>query len=264
MNRFITKLIPLAAILLLPIMAQAQDTSSAMRGRILDDAGAPVAGAEIIIQDMRTGSQRRLQSNDTGTFLATNLSVGGPYSVTVNNERTVEVPSISLGETYNLTVRLGEEIEEIIAVGQARQAFEVTSGPTATFSEYDLDSAVAFNRDIKDVYAIDPRLNLDGFQINCAGKHPRFNNITLDGVSHQDRFGLNSNGYSTATGMPFPFDAIQQVSVELAPFDVKYGGFSACNINAVTKSGSKTSGKRMFSTSTRPKASERISSTIWI
>jgi hypothetical protein len=206
MNRFITKLIPLAAILLLPIMAQAQDTSSAMRGRILDDAGAPVAGAEIIIQDMRTGSQRRLQSNDTGTFLATNLSVGGPYSVTVNNERTVEVPSISLGETYNLTVRLGEEIEEIIAVGQARQAFEVTSGPTATFSEYDLDSAVAFNRDIKDVYAIDPRLNLDGFQINCAGKHPRFN--------------------------------IQQVSVELAPFDVKYGGFSACNINAVTKSGS--------------------------
>ena len=238
MNRFFGKLLPLAALLIVPMMAQAQDTSSAMRGRILDDSGAPVAGAAVIIQDMRTGSQRRLQSNDTGTFLATNLSVGGPYSVTVNDEQTVEVASISLGETYNLTIRLGEAIEEIVALGQMGQAFEVTAGPTATFGEYELDSAVAFNRDIKDVYAIDPRLNLDGFQINCAGKHPRFNNITLDGVSHQDRFGLNSNGYSTATGMPFPYDAIQQVSVELAPFDVKYGGFSACNINAVTKSGS--------------------------
>ena len=61
--------------------------------------------------------------------------------------------------------------------------------------------------------------------------------ITLDGVSHNDRFGLNSNGYSTATGMPFPYDAIQMVSVELAPFDTNYGGFSACNVNAVTKRG---------------------------
>ena len=128
MNRFFGKLLPLAALLIVPMMAQAQDTSSAMRGRILDDSGAPVAGAAVIIQDMRTGSQRRLQSNDTGTFLATNLSVGGPYSVTVNDEQTVEVASISLGETYNLTIRLGEAIEEIVALGQMGQAFEVTAG----------------------------------------------------------------------------------------------------------------------------------------
>jgi hypothetical protein len=69
------------------------------------------------------------------------------------------------------------------------------------------------------------------------GMHPRFNSVTLDGISTNDRFGLNSNGYSTATGMPFPYDAIEQVAVELAPFDVTYGGFSACNINAVTKTG---------------------------
>jgi len=57
------------------------------------------------------------------------------------------------------------------------------------------------------------------------------------GVSQADRFGLNENGYATAVGMPFPFDAIEQVAIELAPFDVTYGGFSACIINAVTKSG---------------------------
>src|SRR5690606_11810716 len=104
-----------------------------------------------------------------------------------------------------------------------------------------MQTSVAFNRDIVDVYSIDPRINLDneddGFAINCGGKHPRFNSITLDGVSQDDRFGLNENGYSTAVGMPFPYDAVEQVAVELAPFDVTYGGFSACNINAVTKSG---------------------------
>ncbi len=238
MNRVISKLLPLAALLVLPMMAQAQDTSSAMRGRILDEAGAPVAGASVVVEDLRTGVQRNYQSNNTGTFLAARLPVGGPYRVTVNNSQSVDVPSIAVGDTYNLTVTLLPPMEEIIALGTPQQFIETAPGPSATFGLQDLDSAVAFNRDIKDVYSIDPRLNLDGFEINCAGKHPRFNAITLDGVSHSDRFGLNTNGYSTATGMPFPFDAIQQVSVELAPFDTKYGGFSACNINAVTKSGS--------------------------
>ena len=238
MKSYINRLLPLVAILLIPVFAQAQETSSAMRGRVVGSDGSPQAGASIVIQDLRTGSERTLQSNSSGTFFATNLRVGGPYRVTVNGTQSVEVDSIGLGETYNLTVNLQDgAIEEIVAVGQQSETFETTTGPTATFGAYELDSAVAFNRDIKDVYAIDPRLNLDGFQVNCAGKHPRFNNITLDGVSHSDRFGLNTNGYSTATGMPFPFDAIQQVSVELAPFDTKYGGFSACNMNAVTKSG---------------------------
>ncbi len=78
-----------------------------------------------------------------------------------------------------------------------------------------------FERDISEVYGIDPSLNVDneddGFEINCGGKHPRFNSITLDGVSQNDRFGLNSNGYSTAVGMPFPYDAIEQVLVDTTP-----------------------------------------------
>ena len=238
MNRVITKLLPLAAILLLPMLAQGQDTASSLRGKVFDESGNPLAGASVIVEDLRTGNDRTYTTNSTGTFLAGRLPAGGPYLVTINGTQSVEVGSIELGETFQLTVNMLPPMEEIIATGRVLDAIDTTSGPTATFSLEDLDSAVSFNRDIKDVYTIDPRLNLDGFQINCAGKHPRFNSITLDGVSHNDRFGLNSNGYSTSTGMPFPFDAIEQVSVELAPFDANYGGFSACNVNAVTKSGS--------------------------
>lgn len=234
----------LAAMLLaVPVAGNAQETASSIRGRIVDMNGAVISGAAITVEDTRTGVVRGYSTNDSGVFLATNLPVGGPYRVIVNGVKSVVVDSIALGDTYSLSVSLqtAGEFEEIIVMGQAADLADVAAGPAATFSNFDLDTAVAFSRDLTDVYGVDPRLNIDfdgrSPVTNCGGKHPRFNSVTLDGMSQSDRFGLNQNGYSTATGMPFPYDAIQQIAVELAPFDVTYGGFSACNINAVTKSG---------------------------
>ena len=164
----------------------------------------------------------------------------------VNQTRTVVVESISVSTVYNLTIEMGpvQLSETVEVVGETQALVDVAPGPAATFNTFEVDTAPAFNRDIVEVYGIDPRINIDneagGFQVNCAGKHPRFNSVTLDGVSYNDRFGLNSNGYNTAVGMPFPFDGVAQVAVEMAPIDVTYGGFSACNINAVTKSGTNT------------------------
>jgi len=243
-RRKLTRFAALASLLItLPVAGFAQETTSNIRGKVLDPAGNPVADATIVVQDTRSGATRTATSGSDGTFFATRLLPGGPYKVTVNGVKTVEVPLISVGDTYNLTVNLQTEaeIEEIVTIGQAAEIVEVAAGPAATFSLADLENAVSFSRDISDVYGIDPRLMIDseddGFGVNCAGKHPRFNNVTLDGVSQTDRFGLNDNGYSTAVGMPFPYDAIEQIAVELAPFDVTYGSFSACNINSVTKAG---------------------------
>ncbi|HLU04925.1 MAG TPA: TonB-dependent receptor, partial [Woeseiaceae bacterium] len=234
----------LVAIMLLttPVAGFAQETASSIRGRVVDSGGEPVDNATVIVTDTRTSVSRTYSTNASGNFFASNLPVGGPYRVVVEGAEPVEVPSIALGDVYSLTVEVPDEgVEEIVVVGTAVQGIDVAAGPAATFDSFDMQTSVAFNRDIVDVYSIDPRINLDneddGFAINCGGKHPRFNSITLDGVSQDDRFGLNENGYSTAVGMPFPYDAVEQVAVELAPFDVTYGGFSACNINAVTKSG---------------------------
>ncbi len=244
-NRSIRNLgrIALAAFMLLaiPVAGFAQDTTSAIRGKIYDETGATVAGASVIVEDTRTGVLRTYTSNSSGAFLATNLGVGGPYRVTVAGTKSVVVDSVALGETYNLTINMqsAAAVEEIVVIGQSAAFVDTAAGPSATFSSYDMETAVAFDRDIKEVYAADPRMNLDvdGFQMNCVGQHNRFNSITMDGVSQNDRFGLNGNGYSTATGMPFPYGGIEQIAVELAPFDVTYGGFSACNINVVSKSG---------------------------
>ena len=102
-----------------------------------------------------------------------------------------------------------------------------------------MQDATAANRDLKIVVRIDPRIYINetnAGDIQCGGANPRFNSLTVDGVRMNDNFGLNSSGYPTER-MPFSYDAIEQVAVEFAPFDVQYGGFTACNINAVTKSG---------------------------
>jgi hypothetical protein len=231
------------ALLAVPVASNAQETTSAIRGKINDPNGAPVAGATIVVEDLRSGTTRTVSTNTDGVFFAARLLPGGPYRVTVNGTDSSQIPSISVGDTYNFAMNLqaDETIEEIVTFGKASEIADVAAGPAATFSLADLENTVAFGRDIADVYGVDPRLMIDidedGLSINCGGKHPRFNSTTLDGVNMGDRFGLNDNGYATAVGMPFPYDGIEQVSVELAPFDVTYGGFSACIINSVTKSG---------------------------
>ncbi|MCH9004673.1 MAG: carboxypeptidase regulatory-like domain-containing protein [Proteobacteria bacterium] len=237
-------LVAFAAIVMLavPVAGNAQETTSSIRGKVLDSSGNVMAGASVVVEDTRSGVDRSYSTNNSGVFLATRLLPGGPYRVTVNNTETVRVASINVGDIYSLTINMtGAAMEEIIAIGRRGELVEVAAGPSATFNLADLQNSVSFGRDIADVYGIDPRLMIDvdedGIGVNCGGKHPRFNATTLDGVSQADRFGLNENGYATAVGMPFPYDAIEQVAVELAPFDVTYGGFSACIINAVTKSG---------------------------
>ena len=88
----------LAAIGTLSGELAAQDTSSGIRGRLVDGSGSPLANATVVVQDSRTGATRTLESNNTGTFYATNLPVGGPYIVTINNSKTVTIDSIQLGD----------------------------------------------------------------------------------------------------------------------------------------------------------------------
>ncbi len=224
-------------------VAYAAETTSSIKGNVYDTSGSPVSGAVVTVEDLRTSVQRQYTTNEAGAFLASRLPVGGPYKVVTPGADSAIVDSITLGEIYNLTIDVlaAPTMEEVIVTGENVNMVVTAAGPSATFAAEQIATAVALNRDISEVYQIDPRINLDnqddGFAINCAGKNPRFNSITLDGVSQNDRFGLNDNGYSTAMGMPFPYDGVRQVAVELAPFDVTYGGFSACNINAVTKTG---------------------------
>ena len=226
-----------------PLVSSAQQTTSSIRGTVTTPDGAG-ANATVRVTDTRTGSSRSVSTNAAGTFSASGLRVGGPYTVSIDSDayadQTVNDIYVQLGDTYTFSVQLGRDVtEEIVVTAAAIKRAEVALGPSSSYNLADLEGAPAINRDIKDLIRIDPRIYVDEADvegIQCNGTNPRFNSLTVDGVKLNDNFGLNRSGYPTQR-MPFPYDAIQQVAVELAPFDVQYGGFTACNVNAVTKSG---------------------------
>lgn len=227
--------------------AMAQETSSGINGRVIGPQGAPAAGTVITVKHVPTGSVKTITANANGQFSLSGLRVGGPYEITMDSDKfedaTITDVYLSLSEPLNLSnFQLSSEADveriEVTASQIASIAFG-QKGPSSNFSLEDLQNAPAINRDIKDLVRADPRVYIDeSFSdgIQCAGASPRFNSLTLDGMRLNDNFGLNSNGYPTES-IPFSYDAIEQVAVELAPFDVEYGGFTACNINAVTKAG---------------------------
>jgi hypothetical protein len=227
--------------------AMAQETSSAITGVITGPQGNPAAGTVVTITHVPSGSTRTTTVGSNGQFSAKGLRVGGPYRIAFDSDRfkdqTIDGVFLQLGEspTLDLALQSNSDIEVISVTGGAIAAVEFgNTSPGSVFNLTDLEQAASADRDIKDLVRIDPRINIeesDGEEaIICGGNNPRFSSLTVDGVRMNDSFGLNFNGYPT-TRMPFSFDSIDQVAVELAPFDVQFGGFTACNINAVTKSG---------------------------
>ena len=238
------------AVLILSLLtstALAIETSSGVRGVVTDESGNPLADASITIRNEGTSLSRSATTNAQGVFSIRNLPVDNDYAVTVRRTgfgtQTLRDVALVLCETTDLSFGLSvaSGVEEMVVTG-TRITSQVAVGPNAAFGLKELETLPSINRNITDVLRVDPRIFVDESRgdinaVQCGGKNSRFNSLTLDGVRNNDSFGLNSNGYPTER-MPFSYDAINQVAVELAPFDVKYGGFSACNINAVTKSGS--------------------------
>ncbi|WJG08809.1 TonB-dependent receptor [Aliiglaciecola sp. LCG003] len=227
--------------------AMAQETSSSIAGKITGPTGDAAVGTVLTIKHVPSGTVKTVVVNAAGQFSAKGLRVGGPYTVTVDSDKfedaTVDNVFLTLGETlpFELALNSQQNIERIAVTAAQVSSYDFGQiGPGTTFSLADLETLPSADRDIKDIVRLDPRISISedngDESIICGGSHPRFSSLTVDGVRMNDSFGLNANGYPT-TRMPFSFDAIDQVAVEIAPFDVQYGGFTGCNVNAVTKSG---------------------------
>ena len=237
-------LIALIAVLSLGNLV-AQETTSNVRGTVTDGAGNAVANAVVTVTSSTTGVSKSDSTDVNGLYSIRNLPSGVTYQVVVTADGLLSSESdglnLAVGQTAVLNIALST-LEEVTVLGQRVEVASTALGPNAVFNLEDLQTSPAVNRNINDVIGQDPRVFIEQNRgdidaIQCVGANSRFNSLTVDGIRLNDGFGLNSNGYPTQR-MPFHYDAVSSVAVEMAPMSVTYGGFSACNINAVTKSGS--------------------------
>ncbi|MGI5308656.1 TonB-dependent receptor [Rheinheimera sp. WS51] len=226
-----------------PSLAMADDVSSSIRGNIVTSAGQVAPNARIEILHVPTGTRNVAVSNNSGSFSSTGLRVGGPYTITITSDKGAKTYNnvfLSLGEALRLNAELEpvEQVERISVTGSSL-VLSNNTGSSSYFGAGAIENAPTFNRDLKEVARMNPYANMlpgDGAPLSIGGVNPKFNSVSIDGVGVNDDFGLNSNGYPTQSS-PVSIDAIDQIAVDVAPFDASEGGYSGGRINAVTKSG---------------------------
>ena len=225
-----------------PSALHAQIITGAINGRLTDPDGAPVANVPVTIVHIPSGTTTTATTSSEGVYAARNLRPGGPYRVTANSptlgSKSVDIPAINTGDPFQVNFALGEA-EAIVVTASSVGGGELKTGPSSNFSAQKIEAAPSISRDLKDLARMNPFVAVDPTNndaLVCGGANNRTNSLTIDGVRQNDDFGLQANGYPTQRS-PISIDVVETLGVELAPYDVNYGAFGGCTLNATTKSG---------------------------
>jgi len=223
--------------LLLSTVLSAQVTTSSMSGRVTDAEGT-VIGATVIATHQPSGTTYGTVTNMEGRYNLNGMRVGGPYRVVISyigyGTNTTDDISLSLGENYAHDVVLTEEtvtLSEVVVSAMRTKFTTEKTGATTNINNEQLTQMPTINRSIQDIARISPYASGMSF----AGSDGRSTNFTVDGANFNNNFGLSSN--LPGGGNPISLDAIEEIQVVIAPFDVRQSNFIGGGINAITKSG---------------------------
>jgi hypothetical protein len=218
-------------------------TTAQLNGLVTDSSGAPLTEASVSAVHLPSGTSYRALARSGGAYTIPNMRIGGPYRVTVTmigyQPRTRDSVFLNLGQNLQLDFRLvrqAVQLAELRAVGEESRILNGGRTGAATFVSPDEVAALpSIKRSTRDLTRLDPRS--DG-NFAFGGRNWLYNNISLDGSYFNNPFGLDDPAPGGQTNAePVPYDAVEQVEVSLAPFDVRQGGFTGANINTVTRSG---------------------------
>ena len=218
-------------------------TTASISGQVGSNEGESLPGAVITAVHTPSGTKYNAVSNTEGRYFIPNMRIGGPYVVSTSfigySVSKVDGVFLSLGVTSNLDFSLKTEesvLGEVLVVGEKNPVFSSErTGASTGITNQNLNRLPTISRSINDFTRLTPQASGNSF----AGQDGRLNNITVDGSYFNNSFGLGSGSNPGGrTGVsPISLDAIEQISVNVAPYDVRQGNFTGAGVNTVTRSG---------------------------
>ncbi len=226
---------------ILPLGIYAQVTTSNIVGTVSQQNGEALLGATISVTHLPTGSKYVGRSKAGGSFTIPGLQSGGPYNLTFEfvGFKKVDVDGINLalGSDFNLEVVMESVIASLSAVTvTGTRSTAVKTGVVTNVGQRMITTLPSISRSLSDFTRLTPQANGNSF----AGRDGRYNNVTVDGANLNNNFGLSTEPLPGGGNQPISLDAIEEVSVNIAPNDVRQSNFTGANIAAITKSGTNT------------------------
>jgi hypothetical protein len=241
----IKRLLLTAFTVLCVLFTFAQETTSDIQG-LISDGKAGLAGATVVALHTPTGTRYTTTTRKDGRFNLANVRVGGPYTITVTyvgfREEKQENVTLVLGQTFFADFSLtpeSKELSTVIVPGTRQNKIFNTShtGSQEIVTRAQIERLPTIARSIQDFTKLEPTaVNNFGSQ-SFSGANPGMNNITVDGADFNNSFGLSGTLGGQASAQPIALDAIDQIQVNISPYDVRQGGFTGAGVNSVTRSG---------------------------
>ena len=238
MKQFFTLLVLISATSL-PIMSFAQVTTAALTGLVTDTKGDIVPGATVVATHLPSGTNYGVTARADGRYNLPNVRIGGPYRIRVGSTgfttEEVTLTSLQLGQKYVQNFSLQDASTTITGVEVVGNANTRANGAGASVTSEQLRALPTITRSSADFTRLVPMSAEGG---SFGGRNDQFNNYTVDGTIFNNPFGLDAaTPGGQADAQPISLDAIDQINVSIAPYDVTQAGFTGASVNAVTKSG---------------------------
>ena len=226
------------------ISLMAQVTSSSISGKITDANRAALAGATVVATHTPSGAQYYSVADANGNYRLLNIRPGGPYKIEfrmVGFQTTIQDGvTATLGETKILNVRMNEEtvgLDEVVVSAEAvHNGMDVDrAGATTSISTEQITNLPTVSRSLNDVLSLTPQAASNTSGLAIGGGNYRASYVTVDGAAFNNAFGIGQN--LPSGGSPISLDALEAMTINITPFDVRHSGFTGGAINAITKSG---------------------------
>ena len=244
--RILKRISLLLPAILIALTSIAQVTGGTITGTIKDSKGTPLIGAAIEVLHEPSGTKYKTVSVTSGKINIPALRVGGPYKITITyiglKTETLTDVYIQLGDPSVIEVSMIEntvQLTEVVVSGGTRRAALISKdrkGTSTNINNRLISSLPTISRNITDLTRLVPQSN----GLSFAGQDNRAINFTLDGSIFNNSFGLSSLNGGQTNSAPISLDAIQEIQINVSPYNLRDAGFTGASISAITKSGTNT------------------------